>query len=61
MDPIGFGLENFDAIGKWRDTDGSQPIDAAGILKTGEQFKTAAELTAILADKARRRFPALPL
>ncbi len=32
MDPIGFGLENFDAIGQWRDTDNGVPIDATGEL-----------------------------
>jgi len=53
MDPIGFGLENFDAIGKWRETDGSAKVDAAGRLKTGEEFKTAEELAEILVDHRR--------
>jgi len=30
MDPIGFGFENYDAIGRWRDTDGIHPVDATG-------------------------------
>ncbi len=38
MDPIGFGLENFDAIGAWRTLDEGQPIDASGMLPGGEQF-----------------------
>ena len=32
MDPLGFGLENFDAIGAWRDKDGPFPVDASGVL-----------------------------
>ena len=32
MDPIGFGLEHFDAIGAWRDRDGTAAIDATGVL-----------------------------
>ena len=32
MDPLGFGLENFDAIGAWRDKDGEFPVDASGTL-----------------------------
>ena len=35
MDPIGFSLENFDAVGKWRARDGSTPIDASGELTDG--------------------------
>ena len=39
LDPIGFGLENFDAIGRWRDRDDSGgPIDAAGELPGGKRF-----------------------
>jgi len=37
MDPIGFGFENYDAIGQYRTTDGSAPVDASGeITSTGE-------------------------
>jgi hypothetical protein len=56
MDPIGFGLENFDAIGAFRTKDGEFPVDAAGKLSTGESFASAAELTAILSDKRRENF-----
>ena len=35
MDPIGFSLENFDAVGKWRTRDGSTAIDASGQLTDG--------------------------
>jgi hypothetical protein len=35
MDPLGFSLENFDAIGQWRTMDGGSPIDASGVLVDG--------------------------
>lgn len=49
MDPIGLGLENFDWMGRWRDTetDGS-PVDASGALPGGEKFNGAAELRTVL-------------
>jgi hypothetical protein len=56
MDPIGFSLENFDAIGEWRDKDGGTPIDASGQLISGESFNGASELTIILAGKKRDDF-----
>ncbi len=56
MDPIGFGLENFDAAGLWRDTDKDSPIDASGKLLTGETFNGAADLVQILAEKKRTDF-----
>ena len=52
LDPIGFGLENFDAIGRWRaqdDTGGS--IDAAGELPGGKRFTSPKELKAIIASR----------
>ena len=48
MDAIGFGFENFDPIGRWRDKDGDYPIDAAGKLPSGETFNTPRELIVIL-------------
>jgi len=48
MDPLGFGLENFDAIGAWRVRDGKFAIDAAGTLPDGRSFKGPRELKAIL-------------
>lgn len=48
MDPLGFALENFDAIGLWRSTSGGSAIDAAGELPTGEKFEGPAELRQIL-------------
>ena len=56
MDPIGFGLEAFDAIGAFRSKDGEFPVDAAGKLSTGESFSTAAELVVILSEKKRENF-----
>ena len=48
MDPLGFGLENFDAIGAWRTEDGKFSIDASGTLPDGRSFKGPQELKAIL-------------
>ncbi len=53
LDPIGFGLENFDAIGRWRDKDDSGgPIDATGVLPGDKRFSTPKELKQILAARA---------
>ena len=58
MDPIGFALENFDAIGRWRDKDGEVPIDASGELPGGIQFSGPEELkqtlTTVLKDAFAR-------
>jgi hypothetical protein len=48
MDPLGFGLENYDAIGRWRSEDGGQPIDASGVLPGGQSFDHPAELRRVL-------------
>lgn len=48
MDPLGFSLENFDAIGAWRTSEGKAPIDASGILPDGRRFTGPAELKSIL-------------
>ena len=48
MDPLGFGLENFDAVGAWRTMDGKLPIDATGLLPDGRTFKGPEELRTIL-------------
>ena len=44
MDPLGFGLENFDAVGAWRTMDGKFPIDATGTLPDGDTFNGPEEL-----------------
>ncbi len=52
LDPIGFGLENFDAIGRWRDEDDTGgAIDAAGELPGGKHFSTPRELKTIIAAR----------
>jgi mono/diheme cytochrome c family protein len=48
MDALGFGLENYDAIGKWRTEDGAFPVDASGVLPSGEAFESPQELSRIL-------------
>jgi hypothetical protein len=48
MDVLGFGLENFDAVGKWRTTDGKFPVDVSGTLPNGKSFTTPAEMRALL-------------
>jgi hypothetical protein len=48
MDPLGFGLENFNAIGEWRTEDGKFPVDASGSLPDGRTFRSPAELKALL-------------
>jgi len=50
MDPIGFGLENFDAIGAWRDKENGLPIDTSGKLYTGESFESPGELRQVLIE-----------
>ena len=48
MDPLGFGLENLNAIGAWRDEDGKFPVDSSGMLPGGRSFKGPKELKALL-------------
>jgi hypothetical protein len=51
MDPIGFGLENFDAVAAWRTKDGSFPIEPGGVLPNGQTFATPLELVTILKQR----------
>lgn len=51
MDSLGFALENFDGIGRWRATEGSSPIDSSGKLPDGTAFNGPAELRKILLSK----------
>ena len=52
LDPIGFGLENFDSIGRWREkNDAGVAIDSAGKLPNGAAFSTPAELKRLLAGR----------
>jgi hypothetical protein len=49
MDPLGFALENYDAIGQWRTEDAAQKIDSSGVLPNGKKFQGSAEMKTILA------------
>jgi hypothetical protein len=51
MDLIGFGLENFDWLGRWREQDAGQKIDAAGVMASGEKFDGPAELRQVLLNR----------
>ena len=51
IDPLGFGLENFDVLGRWRDTDGGHPIDAQGTLPSGQTFTGPTGLKNLLMDR----------
>ncbi len=53
MDPLGFALENYDAIGAWRDQDGKFAVDASGTLPTGQKFVGSVELKAVLLTKIK--------
>jgi hypothetical protein len=53
LDPIGFGLENFDAIGRWRDKDDNGgAIDASGELPGPKHFSSPKELKVIIAQRS---------
>lgn len=56
LDPPGFALENFDAIGRWRAKDGEHPIDAGGRLLTGERFADWVEFQHWLVRERRTDF-----
>ncbi|HEU4892606.1 MAG TPA: DUF1592 domain-containing protein [Vicinamibacterales bacterium] len=51
MDPLGFALENYDAIGKWRTMDGGFPVDSSGVLPGGKKFANSAEMRQILTER----------
>jgi hypothetical protein len=48
MDPIGFAMENFDAVGRWRDSDNGNKIDVSGAFPDGTKFKGMAGLKKVL-------------
>ncbi|MGV3483399.1 MAG: DUF1592 domain-containing protein [Planctomycetaceae bacterium] len=52
MDPLGFGLENFDGLGRWRETDAGLAIDSSGKLPSGETFEGPEQLKQILLKRA---------
>jgi hypothetical protein len=51
MDPLGFGLENFDAIGRWRTTLNDKPVDASGVMPGGVKFQGPVELKKTLVNR----------
>ncbi len=51
IDPLGFGLENFDAIGRWRDVEAGRPVDASGVLPSGRKFQGPVELKKLILEK----------
>lgn len=51
MDQLGFGMENFDAIGRWRETESGKPLDTTGELPGGDSFKGPVELASVLRRK----------
>lgn len=56
MDPLGLALENFNALGRWRDMEREVPIEPAGKLVTGEEFSGVQELKRILVEERREDF-----
>jgi hypothetical protein len=56
MDTLGFGLENFDGVGGWRDVDGRFPIDPSGELPGNVKFSTASEMLGLLSQGRRDAF-----
>jgi hypothetical protein len=51
IDGLGFALENYDTVGRWRDEDAGKPIDNTGELNDGTKFKGPAELRAVLLER----------
>ena len=51
MDPLGFALENYDAVGRWRESEGGQPIDATGNFPGGAHFRGVSGLEKALLDR----------
>ena len=56
MDPLGLGLENFDAVGQWRTKDEGHTIDASGTLPSGESFNGPLEMIRIVRDRKQKYF-----
>jgi len=53
MDPVGFALENFDAVGRWRETENGHPVDASGGLPDGSTFVGVDALEQALLNRPR--------
>jgi hypothetical protein len=51
IDPLGFSLENYDVLGRWREEEGGHPIDASATLPDGTAFSGPEELKLVLLDR----------
>ncbi len=51
IDPLGFGLENYDVLGRWRTEDAGKPIDSKGVLPDGSEFEGPDQLKALVLKK----------
>ena len=51
MDPLGFALDNFNAVGRWRDKQGEQPLDVSGELPSGEKLNGIADLKRVILSR----------
>ena len=56
MDPLGFALENFDAVGRWREREGAGPVDASGQLPDGTEFAGVEELRELIVKTREEPF-----
>ena len=56
MDALGFGLENYDAVGAWRTEEGGAPVDASGELPGGRSFEGPGDLKSVLVNTERDAF-----
>ncbi len=54
LDPLGFALENYDAVGAWRVKDGEEVVDASGVLPSGEKFQGPTDFQKILLGKKKQ-------
>jgi len=54
IDPLGFALDSYDAVGRWRESTKDQPLDTAGVLPGGEKFDGPAELKRVIEGKRER-------
>lgn len=56
LDPMGFAMEHYDAVGRWRDTDNNQAIDATGKLLSGQAFDGVEQLRKVLVSDRKNEF-----
>lgn len=56
MDPLGLALENYDALGRYREEERGEPIQTGGVLITGETFETVTDLAKVLSEQRQKDF-----